>query len=57
LAVSGGLVISVGTTAFTELYDRRWVDRSPVGFVPNTTPEGTKRECQWNDRNRARHRR
>lgn len=43
LAVSLALVIHIGTVVYTELYDRRWVNRPPVGLVPNATPENSVR--------------
>jgi len=39
LAVSLTLAVRIGTIAYTKLYDRRWVDRPPVGLVPYTTPD------------------
>lgn len=38
MAISPTLAIRIRTIAYTKLYDRRWVDRPPVGLIPNATP-------------------
>lgn len=46
MAVSPALAIRIRTIAYTKLYDRGWVDRPPVGLIPNTTPDENVRRVK-----------